>query len=68
MWSGSLRGVETQLRRNFNANVYPIREFRDKLVFGHHFLNAVMKQDNIFVLGNEYELRELLETPLDSRP
>jgi predicted nucleotidyltransferase len=45
--------------REINPTVFPVSEFRSKLVAGNHFLRSVMKEKRIFVLGTENELAKL---------
>ncbi|MBI4600829.1 MAG: nucleotidyltransferase domain-containing protein [Planctomycetes bacterium] len=54
-----IRAAERQLHRSVNPTVYPVREFREKLLAGHQFLNAVVKGKRIFVIGDEHELGAL---------
>ena len=62
----AMRAAEGHIRRNINVTVYPAKELRDKLASGRHFLTTVMRQEKIFVLGNEHELEALLGQPMDS--
>jgi predicted nucleotidyltransferase len=62
----AIRGAESLTNRAINAMVYPPNELQSKLAAGHHFLNSVMKRKKLFVVGNEDELRDLLEEQLDS--
>ncbi len=52
----AVRGAEARLRRPVNPTVYPGREFRDKLLSGHHFLSMVTKGPKVFLIGGEREL------------
>jgi predicted nucleotidyltransferase len=61
----AVRAAESQVLRAINPTVYSPREFRAKLQAGHHFLNSVMRREKLFVLGDEDELRKLLEKRLD---
>jgi len=56
----AIGGAEAQLHRPINPTVYPVREFRDKLSAGHHFLKTVVKGEKVFVVGGEHELGSLL--------
>jgi len=58
-------GASGLLHRAVNPTVYPCAEFRDKLSRGHHFLGTVLKGLKLFVIGDEHELRHLLEERLD---
>lgn len=55
----SLESAQTNLGREINATVYPVTEFRDKLRAGNHFLNSLMGQEKIFIIGGERELEGL---------
>jgi hypothetical protein len=39
--------------------VYSLKEFRDKVSSGHHFLQSVMKEPKIFLIGDADELGNL---------
>lgn len=54
-----LQKAETTLGRAVNPTVYSIHEFKNKLEDGNHFLNAVLDGKKVFLIGNEYELREM---------
>lgn len=54
-----LSGIETTLGRAINPTVYSVSEFRSKVASGNHFLNAVLKGEKVFLLGDESELRKL---------
>ena len=54
-----LSGMETTLGRAINPTVYSVSEFRSKVASGNHFLNAVLKGEKVFLLGDESELRKL---------
>lgn len=55
----AIRDAEADLQRPINPTVYPVREYRDKLRAGNHFLQTVMKGRKVFVLGDEHELGSL---------
>jgi len=55
----ALGGAQKTLGREINPTVYPVLEFRSKLAAGNHFLQSVMKEKKVFVLGSEHELRNL---------
>ncbi len=59
------RKAEAELRREVNATVYPVEELRSKALQGHNFITQVMRDEKLFVIGDERELRALLEQPLD---
>lgn len=51
--------VQNQLAREINPSVYPMKEFVQKLTSGHHFLNSVINEPKIFLIGDEDELKRL---------
>ena len=57
--------AQSRLRREVNAVVYPRDELSSKLADGHHFLTSVIKSEKIFIIGDEHELRTLLEQQVD---
>ncbi len=55
----ALAQAQKRLGREINPNVFPVAEFRSKLLAGNHFLRSVMKEKKLFVLGSEHELKRL---------
>ena len=55
----ALSPAQRALGREINPTVFPVSEFRSKLVAGNHFLRSVMKEKRLFVLGTENELAKL---------
>jgi predicted nucleotidyltransferase len=47
------------LGREINPTVYSPLEFKLKLKARHHFLSSVLKDEKVFVIGNEHELARL---------
>jgi predicted nucleotidyltransferase len=47
------------LGREINPTVYSVKEFRKRLISHNHFLQSVMKEEKILILGSEDELAEL---------
>lgn len=47
------------LRREINPNVYPPEEFAAKLAAGEPYLERVMADRKIFLIGSEYDLGQL---------
>jgi predicted nucleotidyltransferase len=45
--------------REINPVVYPVGEFRGKLINDHHFLAAVVEKPVIFLIGDKSELERL---------
>ncbi|MBZ0170455.1 MAG: nucleotidyltransferase domain-containing protein [Kofleriaceae bacterium] len=55
----ALRNVQEQLGREVNPTAYTVREFREKLDAGHHFLTATVSVPKLFLIGGERELDRL---------
>jgi hypothetical protein len=55
----ALSPAQRALGREINPTVFPVSEFRSKLVAGNHFLRSVMKEKRLFVSGTENELAKL---------
>jgi len=53
----ALGDAQKTVGREINPTVFPVSEFRSKLAAGNHFLQSVMKEKKVFVLGSEHELR-----------
>jgi len=51
--------IEKSVGRPINPTVYSVVEFKSKLASGNHFLNAVLKGQKVFLLGDEDELRKM---------
>lgn len=62
-----LESVGLKLQRTINPTIYSPMELSLKLKKGNDFLNRVMEQPKIFVIGNEHELRLFTESS-QSRP
>ena len=56
-----LRPAEAALRRSVNPTVFPAVEFVEKAAAGNGFLATVLAEPKIFLIGDERELRELVE-------
>jgi predicted nucleotidyltransferase len=54
-----LSDVDAALGRPVNPTVYSVREFKEKLQAGNHFLNAVLNSRKVFLIGNEDELGKM---------
>ncbi len=52
----ALKIAERKLLRPLNPSVFTAPEVAEKLATGHHFLNTVMNQEKLFVLGGQNEL------------
>ncbi len=54
-----LNPIQEKIRREINPIVYPPEEFRQKLNKNHHFIKSIMKEEKIFLIGEENELERL---------
>ncbi len=64
----ALRRAEHRLLRPVNPTVYTLTEIARKLKLGHHFLEGVLAQDRLFVLGRADDLARALGLPARSTP
>jgi len=55
----ALATAQETLGREINPTVYSPREFKSKLRARHPFLSSVLKNEKVFVIGNEHELGRL---------
>ena len=62
-----LTPLERTLGRPVNPTVYSSEEMRAKLKAGNHFLKAIQKGKNTFLIGDEHEFRKLLLRTAGSR-
>jgi hypothetical protein len=60
--TSALGPAQEKLSREINPNVYPLGEFREKAVAGHHFLKSVLASDKFFLIGDANELDRLAES------
>lgn len=56
-----IKPAELKLGREINPVVYPVAEFKKKVKEDHHFVMTVLEEEKIFVIGDEDELRKLVE-------
>ena len=56
-----LSSAEEKLRREVNAVVYPISEFKQKVRDDHHFVKTVLDSEKVFLIGDEDELARLVK-------
>jgi uncharacterized protein len=54
-----LAPVEQDLARPINPTVYSLKEFKSKLRAKNHFLSSVARGKNVFLIGDEDELRKV---------
>jgi predicted nucleotidyltransferase len=56
------------LRREVNPTIYPVEEFRAKLVANHPFLSAVLQGPKLFVIGDDRDLAGVAGEPVVGAP
>jgi len=56
-----LSPAEEKLGREINSVVYPIAEFKQKVINDHHFVKNVLDSEKIFLIGDEGELARLVK-------
>ncbi len=57
--AAALHDAHDWIGREVNPTVYSKREFRKKMLSGHHFLTAVVAAPKLFLIGGERELGRL---------
>ena len=62
----ALAPAQQKLAREINPTVYPLSEFREKVLQKHHFITSVLRSPKLFLVGDESELAELAGTGLDT--
>ncbi len=63
----TLEKSNNTLNREINPTIYPPSEFRKKLSQKNHFVQTVLKEPKIFLLGGEDELKRLAQKWLASK-
>jgi len=61
----ALAPAQQKVAREINPTVYPVSEFREKVLQKHHFITSVLQSPKLFVVGDESELAELGGAGLD---
>jgi len=64
----ALATAQKPLGREINPTVYSPAEFRSKLKAHHHFLSSVLRNEKVFVIGDEHGLAGLDPIRLADRP
>ncbi|HEY1208614.1 MAG TPA: nucleotidyltransferase [Terracidiphilus sp.] len=64
----ALATAQKPLGREINPTVYSPAEFRSKLRAHHHFLSSVLRNEKVFVIGDEHGLAGLDPIRLADRP
>lgn len=59
-----LMDAQKTLGREINPTVFPEQEFTGKIKTSNHFINRVIEDKKLFLIGNEDELAGLAEKPL----
>ena len=60
--SGLLAKPKTELMREINYAVFSLNEFIGKAVQKDHFINSVLKDKKIFIIGSDDELKEFIKS------
>lgn len=55
----ALSPAQQALNREINPTVYPVDEFREKMIAGHHFISSVLEEKKLFLIGDEHDLAKL---------
>jgi len=56
-----LSEIPEKTGREINPHLWSLTEFKEKIRLKYHFLTHVINSKLLFVIGNEYEFRKLLE-------
>ena len=59
--SKALYQADDQLSREVNPSVFPPTEFQQKVQSGNQFLNTILEQEKIMLIGGEDELKRLVD-------
>jgi uncharacterized protein len=62
----ALAPAQKSLAREVNPTVYPVAEFRERVLQKHHFVTSVLRGAKLFLVGDESELAELVGAGLDT--
>ena len=60
--SSMLSKPKKELMREINYAVFPAKEFIDRVRRKDHFLNSVLKDKKIFIIGDENELKAVIKS------
>lgn len=61
----ALAPAQQRLLRDVNPVVFPVDEFRQKVVHRDHFLITVLREPKMFLIGSDHELSRLGKKRLD---
>lgn len=56
--SSALKDAGERIGRSVNPTVYPAKEFAKKLASGQHFLSTVMREEKLYLIGDDDKLAE----------
>ena len=56
----ALRSAQETLGREINPTVYPVDEFHSRIAEEHYFIQDVLSDSKIFVIGDEHGLKRLV--------
>jgi uncharacterized protein len=56
-----IKPAEEKIGREINPVVYPVAEFKKKVMADHYFVKSVLEGEKIFVIGGQNELGKLAE-------
>ncbi len=65
--TSAMSGLQVTLGREINPTVYPPAEFRSKVHSGNHFLETVLRDEKLFLIGDENELERLVKKRVAGR-
>ena len=57
-----LSRLKRELIREINYVVFPLKEFKERVKQKDHFLNSVLKDKKIFIIGNTSELKAIIKS------
>lgn len=60
--SSMLSKPKKELMREINYVVFPVNEFTGRVKGNDHFLNSVLKDKKIFIIGDENELKAVIKS------
>lgn len=58
---GALSEAADNIGREINPTVYPVAEFKERFKADHHFIKSVLDGAKIFLIGDQNELKRLVE-------
>jgi len=60
--SGLLAKSKTELMREINYVIFSLNDFINRAAQKDHFINSVLKEKKIFIIGSDYELRGFIKS------